>query len=154
MARRYGEQSAVGTERELPGPVGERNLYTLRPPGSILMLPETHDGLLEQMAAVLASGNRGCVQGMPLPKDLRPSIAAVFAMQDPANAAAALVEGDDAKVLELLASLAASERPVIPVHRADTEQSLAYPVNLLLEEVATSINTTAAGGNASLMMIG
>ena len=154
MARRYGEQSAVGTERELPGPVGERNLYTLRPPGSILMLPETHDGLLEQMAAVLASGNRGCVQGMPLPKDLRPSIAAVFAMQDPANAAAALVEGDDAKVLELLARLTASERPVIPVHRADTEQSLAYPVNLLLEEVATSINTTAAGGNASLMMIG
>ncbi|HKX23127.1 MAG TPA: aldehyde dehydrogenase family protein, partial [Rhizorhapis sp.] len=153
-ARRYGEQTAVGTEMELPGPVGERNLYALRPLGSILMLPETHDGLLEQMAAVLASGNRGCVKGMHLPKDLPPSIAAVFAPHDPASTAAALVDGDDAKVLELLASLAASEGPIIPVHRADSEQPLAYPVNLLLEEVATSINTTAAGGNASLMMIG
>ncbi|MGO6969871.1 hypothetical protein [Rhizobium leguminosarum] len=30
----------------------------------------------------------------------------------------------------------------------------AYCLNLLLEEVSTSINTAAAGGNASLMAIG
>ena len=30
----------------------------------------------------------------------------------------------------------------------------AYCLNWLLEEVSTSINTTAAGGNASLMTIG
>jgi RHH-type proline utilization regulon transcriptional repressor/proline dehydrogenase/delta 1-pyrroline-5-carboxylate dehydrogenase len=30
----------------------------------------------------------------------------------------------------------------------------AYCLNWLLEEVSTSINTTAAGGNASLMAIG
>jgi delta 1-pyrroline-5-carboxylate dehydrogenase len=35
-----------------------------------------------------------------------------------------------------------------------TDQALAYQCDWLLEEASTSINTAAAGGNASLMTIG
>ena len=66
-ARRYGAASALGSVRELAGPVGERNLYALHPRGRILMKPMTRQGLFEQMAAVLATGNAGVVEGMVLP---------------------------------------------------------------------------------------
>src|SRR3546814_21019240 len=59
MARRGGDASALGVEMALPGPVGERNLYALHPRGWIGMRPATRQGLLGQMAAVLATGNRG-----------------------------------------------------------------------------------------------
>ena len=60
-ARRYADASALGAELELAGPVGERNLYALHPRGGVLLVPETRGGLIEQMAAVLATGNRGVV---------------------------------------------------------------------------------------------
>ena len=41
---------------------------------------------------------------------------------------------------------------IVPVHADDHGHG--YCLDWLLEEVSTSINTTAAGGNASLMMIG
>ena len=44
--------------------------------------------------------------------------------------------------------------PIVTLHAADQNADLAYHPDWLLEEVSTSINTTAAGGNASLMMIG
>jgi RHH-type transcriptional regulator, proline utilization regulon repressor / proline dehydrogenase / delta 1-pyrroline-5-carboxylate dehydrogenase len=48
--------------------------------------------------------------------------------------------------------------PLVLVQAATTEElkrdSGAYCLNWLLEEVTTSINTAAAGGNASLMTIG
>ena len=43
---------------------------------------------------------------------------------------------------------------IVPVYRADPSRALAYDPVWLVEEVSTSINTTAAGGNASLMAIG
>lgn len=48
--------------------------------------------------------------------------------------------------------------PLVLTQAASTEELAnnpdAYCLNWLLEEVSTSINTTAAGGNASLMAIG
>ena len=79
LARRYADASALGAELELAGPVGERNLYALHPRGSVLLVPETRGGLIEQMAAVLATGNRGVVQGMALPEGLPESVARRFA---------------------------------------------------------------------------
>ena len=40
---------------------------------------------------------------------------------------------------------------IVPVHAPVPD---GYCLDWLMEEVSTSINTTAAGGNASLMMIG
>jgi RHH-type proline utilization regulon transcriptional repressor/proline dehydrogenase/delta 1-pyrroline-5-carboxylate dehydrogenase len=147
-ARRYGAASALGVERELAGPVGERNLYALHPRGCILMRPETRAGLFEQIAAVLATGNRGALEGMALPQGLPPRIAAVFAAVPGTRPASALVEGDPTALAERMAAL---DGPIVSVL---ARGEAGYPLDLLLEEVSISINTTAAGGNASLMTIG
>ena len=145
-ARRYGAASALGVERELPGPVGERNLYALHPRGRILLRPATRAGLFEQIGAALATGNRGILEGMALPEGLPPRIASAFTPGT--GYASALVEGDPTA---LAGQLAALDGPIVPI-LARGEGG--YPLDLLLEEVSISINTTAAGGNASLMTIG
>ena len=153
-ARRYGEASALGEEIVLPGPVGERNLYALHPRGRILMCPATQAGLFEQMAAVLATGNRGTVRAMALPDGVPERVAAAFSAEPAKPFAAALVEGDRAMVAGIVAEVASLPGPIVSVHAAQPDQVLAYSTGWLLEEVSTSINTTAAGGNASLMMLG
>jgi RHH-type proline utilization regulon transcriptional repressor/proline dehydrogenase/delta 1-pyrroline-5-carboxylate dehydrogenase len=153
LARRYGA-APFGIELTLPGPVGERNVYRLHPRGRILLQPQTETGLYAQMAAVLATGNRGRVQAMGLPEDLPAKIAAVFADVVSTPPAAILVEGDAAQVMAALHKAAAMAGPIVPVHAARADTPLPYACEWLLEEVSTSINTTAAGGNASLMMIG
>ncbi len=154
IARRYGEATPLGTDIELPGPVGERNLYSLHPRGRILLAPLTRAGLFEQMAAVLASGNEGRVEGMEMPANLPANVAAAFAGASSEPYAAALVEGGSEAVSNMVAKAASLPGPIVSVHAAHADQPLAYQSNWLLEEVSTSINTTAAGGNASLMMIG
>ena len=154
MARRYGDASALGVELTLPGPVGERNLYALHPRGRVLMVPATRTGLHEQMAAVLATGNQGTVETMPLPAGLPANIAALFSANSTEPYAATLVEGDISTVAQTVARIADLPGPIVSVHVARPDQALAYQTDWLLEEVSISINTTAAGGNASLMMIG
>ena len=152
-ARSYAAASALGTEVRLAGPVGESNLYRLQPRGQIGMRPETGQGLFEQMAAVLATGNRGVV-AHPLPDDLPPNVAAAFSASATGPCSVILVEGDRIAVAQAVAEAAAMPGPIISVHAAEQDQPLAYHCDWLLEEVSISINTTAAGGNASLMMIG
>lgn len=105
------------------------------------------------MAAVLATGNRGTVEGMPLPAGLPATIAAGFSADATEPYAAALVEGDSAVVARTVTRVADLPGPIVSVHAAQTGYPLAYRTEWLLDEVSTSINTTAAGGNASLMMI-
>ena len=53
--------------------------------------------------------------------------------------------------------LAAADGPLFPVQAASSDEiaaGAAYATELLVEEVSISTNTTAAGGNASLMAIG
>ena len=132
--------------------MGERNLYALHPRGLILMRPATRQGLFRQMAAGLATGNRGAVQGMTLPPGLPAEVAACFTSDAHGPFAAALVEGDAAKIAATTQCVADMPGPIVPVHADDHGHG--YCLDWLLEEVSTSINTTAAGGNASLMMIG
>jgi len=152
-ARALGASSGLGIVMELPGPVGERNLYALHPRGRILLRPATRAGMLGQMAAVLATGNSAAVEGMEMPQGLPAVVAERFRADASQPFAACLVEGDAAAVRAACESVAAMAGPIVPVHRweADcTGPGCAW----LLEEVSTSVNTTAAGGNASLMMIG
>jgi RHH-type proline utilization regulon transcriptional repressor/proline dehydrogenase/delta 1-pyrroline-5-carboxylate dehydrogenase len=118
------------------------------------MIPATLGGLFEQMAAVLATGNRGVIEGMLLPASVPAHVASCFAPKGAEPFAAALVEGDEAAVAKVVQSVAELSGPIVSVHVAQGDQGLAYQCNWLLEEVSISINTTAAGGNASLMMIG
>ncbi len=151
MARRTGDASALGAQLTLAGPVGERNLYALHPRGTMLLLPATRQGLFRQMAAILATGNHGVVQGMSLPPGLPHEVAASFGADADAPIAAILVEGDAARVAAAVTAAADRSGRIVPVH---AEGPSGYSLDWLLEEISTSINTTAAGGNASLMMIG
>ncbi len=151
-ARQRGAASLNGLQVDLPGPVGERNVYALHPRGQVLLRPETRAGLCEQLAAVLAAGCTALVESNVLLPDLPDLPAAVAARVKPRGAqavSAVLVEGAPERVLATLAEVAAWPGPIVPVLTLDT-----CDPRWLLEEVSTSINTTAAGGNASLMMIG
>jgi RHH-type proline utilization regulon transcriptional repressor/proline dehydrogenase/delta 1-pyrroline-5-carboxylate dehydrogenase len=148
-ALRYGAASPLGIELELPGPVGERNLYALHPRGRLLLSPQTRAGLFAQMAAALATGNRGTIIGMDLPSDLPAAVADVFAPSEQPYVTA-LVEGGADRVTEMMETVASMPGPIVSVYAADPD----YPLCWLVEEVSTSINTTAAGGNAKLMTIG
>jgi len=95
-------------------------------------------------------------------KDLPASVAARIVWSKDwakdAPFAGALVEGDAARIVEVNAKIAALPGPLVLTQAASSEELAAkddaYCLNWLLEEVSTSINTTAAGGNASLMAIG
>ena len=138
MARRYGDASALGVELTLPGPVGERNLYALHPRGRILTIPATPTGLHEQMAAVLATGNQGALETMPLPAGLPANLAAAFSATSSEPYSATLIEGDADTVSQAVARVAGLPGPIVSVHAPQPDQPLAYQTDWLLEEVSVS----------------
>lgn len=152
-ARNAGDLSLLGCELELPGPVGERNVYSLHACGRILMRSVTREGLFAQMAAVLATGNLGKIEGMSVPAGLPAGVAAAFAVGQTTPISAALIEGDSGEIREFAELLADGFDQIVPLYASASALRTGYPVNALLEERCISINTAAAGGNASLMMI-
>jgi RHH-type proline utilization regulon transcriptional repressor/proline dehydrogenase/delta 1-pyrroline-5-carboxylate dehydrogenase len=129
--RLLGERPPVAPPAgELAGPVGERNTYGRRPKGTILCVAEDAAGHAAQRAAVEAAGNR------------------VTTDPDDADIAAALFAGGADGLRALNQRLAAREGRIVPVYVAP------YPVEFLSDEISLSVNTAAAGGNASLMTIG
>ena len=157
IARAYGARSPLGLAMTLPGPVGETDVYALHARGTILLRPATPAGLYQQIAAVLATGNRGLVRGMALPTGLPASVAALLSGEGDVPCAGALIEGDQAAILAAQEEIAALPGAVLLTQSATPAQVAegpAYRLDWLIEEVSTSINTTAAGGNASLMTIG
>ncbi|WP_294393316.1 bifunctional proline dehydrogenase/L-glutamate gamma-semialdehyde dehydrogenase PutA [uncultured Sphingomonas sp.] len=152
--REAAGRSLLGTVIELPGPVGERNVYALHPRGRILLLPDTRDGLVKQLAAGLATGNQLVVHGdAALRGDLPPDVAdRVQWAEDWTQAgpfSGALIEGDGARVRRLQQAIAELPGPIVLTQVGSPD----YRLDWLVEEVSTSINTTAAGGNASLMTL-
>ncbi|WP_294194531.1 trifunctional transcriptional regulator/proline dehydrogenase/L-glutamate gamma-semialdehyde dehydrogenase [uncultured Sphingomonas sp.] len=150
--------SMLGAQTELAGPVGERNIYALHPRGRVLALPQTRDGLFEQLGAALAAGNDVVVGDAAALHEalaiLPPTVAARVQVVDDwrreqSAFAGALIEGDAVRVREVLGTLAALPGPIVLPQASGT----GYRLDWLVEEVSTSINTTAAGGNASLMSL-
>ncbi|MBW9113631.1 trifunctional transcriptional regulator/proline dehydrogenase/L-glutamate gamma-semialdehyde dehydrogenase [Rhizobium cauense] len=166
MARHLGSQSALGLQVELAGPVGERNLYALHARGTILCAPHSVTGLLHQLSAVLATGNRAAIEGddslrkklSGLPTSVAQRISWLDQSPGTEPMAGALIEGEGDRVSAILEKIAAMPGPLLLTQSASTAELErnpdAYCLNWLLEEVSTSINTAAAGGNASLMSIG
>ncbi|NTF33025.1 trifunctional transcriptional regulator/proline dehydrogenase/L-glutamate gamma-semialdehyde dehydrogenase [Rhizobium skierniewicense] len=165
-ARLSAKLSGLGFETELAGPVGERNLYALHPRGHVLLAPLTAQGLFRQLAAALATGNTVAIDkqaGLETElTGLPSSVAARITWSDDWTKtgpyAGVLVEGDADRVQQANARIAELPGPLLLVQAAVTAalQGTEQPYNLdwLLEEVSVSVNTTAAGGNASLMSIG
>ncbi len=158
LARTLAAQSPLGTQTELPGPVGERNIYAVQSRGTVWLRPVTEAGLFHMLAAALATGNHVLVEADPaiaaslaaLPETVRARLAA-----NAESVSVAVAEGDDAAILAAQADFAGRDGALITLHRLPTGSTDADALCLdwLIEEVSTAINTTAAGGNASLMAV-
>jgi len=157
-------RSTLGARAELKGPVGERNVYTLRRRGRMAAVATTEGGLLVQIGAILATGNDAVVSASfaervlsELPAELAHRISSV---DDPLSASAltfALLEGDEAATAEALRKLANRDGPIVRLQALSSARLAGgedYDLADLLEECAIATNTAAAGGNASLMTIG
>ena len=163
QCRAYADASLIGTLLDLPGPVGESNSYSLEPRGPILLLPQTEAGLRIQFAAVLAGGNTALVVAdealraalTGLPANLADKLAFVSSLDTATGFSAALIEGDGVRTQDISQHLAACDGVIVTTQSATTpgllDGSQAYDLGLLVNEVSISINTAAAGGNASLL---
>jgi RHH-type proline utilization regulon transcriptional repressor/proline dehydrogenase/delta 1-pyrroline-5-carboxylate dehydrogenase len=146
----------------LPGPTGERNLYRVMPRVGVLCLADAPQDRLVQLAAVLAVGSRAVwtAPAEPLFQDLPPEVQAHVTLVDdgPAGAVATarfdavLLHGSVEELVRVQQQLAQHPGPVLSVERL-APGDRAVPLERLVVERALSLNTAAAGGNASLMMM-
>jgi RHH-type proline utilization regulon transcriptional repressor/proline dehydrogenase/delta 1-pyrroline-5-carboxylate dehydrogenase len=159
VCERLAAASRVGRVQTLPGPTGERNTYCLRGREAVLCLADTDANRLVQLAAVLAVGAHA----------IWPSDAAALAARLPAEAArhlelranalqapgrldAVLLHGSADSALAVQRALAERPGPVVNLTRLASGET-AVPLERLVLERSVSVNTAAAGGNASLMTL-
>jgi len=157
LAERYAHDTPLGTTLLLPGPTGERNTLSFAPRGAVLCAATSVGTMLNQLAALLATGNRAIVPaGMAatipagVPEAVRARLQLVPESElDAAPLTLALIEAGS--YVPLRAALAERDGMLVPVIdcRADTP----LPLWRLVAERAVCVNTTAAGGNASLMTL-
>ncbi|MDC7718960.1 trifunctional transcriptional regulator/proline dehydrogenase/L-glutamate gamma-semialdehyde dehydrogenase [Vogesella sp. DC21W] len=136
----------------LPGPTGENNTLRFAPRGVVGCAADNMEALLMQLVAAFAAGNdvllADSVHAQKVAGLLRGAVK-VVAQIDNADVAAVLYAGPDAEVLrQTLARRDGALIPLLLVERGG------YNLHRLVVERALSVNTTAAGGNASLMSIG
>ncbi|MEJ7932468.1 trifunctional transcriptional regulator/proline dehydrogenase/L-glutamate gamma-semialdehyde dehydrogenase [Ramlibacter sp. AN1015] len=156
----FASLSRSGASVLLPGPTGERNEYRLLPRRAVLCLAEDADDLLVQFAAVLAVGSQAVWPASAtalrerLPPVLRERVRLAQDWAAPGVAFdAVLLHGTPAALRAVAARLAMRPGPVIHVERLDPGAT-AVPLERLVIERSLSVNTAAAGGNASLMALG
>ena len=148
-------------DRLLPGPTGERNSYALVPRARVLCLGESRADLLAQLAVVLAAdSNAAFLPNAPgdallaeLPATLRGRVAVVADVGDRA-VDAALIDADPARVAAWSRRLAERDGPIVALHVLPAAADRPFELERLQVERTLSVNTAAAGGNASLMTIG
>ncbi|MBV6271761.1 trifunctional transcriptional regulator/proline dehydrogenase/L-glutamate gamma-semialdehyde dehydrogenase [Alcaligenaceae bacterium CGII-47] len=162
-----GLPSACGNNAEpivLPGPTGESNLYHLKPRGAVLCVAQTEAGIQAQYNACQRSGNHMVIVDTEIGEafyktgqaTVQMSLVSAQAFAD-TDFQAVLFEGDGDTLRTLNQRVARREGPIVPVQGLGSDVLAAgatYALETLVREVSISINTAAAGGNASLMMIG
>lgn len=163
QCRRFAGLAPVGRARTLAGPTGERNVYTLQPREAVLCLADAQADRLVQLAAVLSVGSTAI-----WPADAPGAHALLAALPDEARHAvvlandwraptvvfdAVLHHGDAGHLAGVLQQVAARPGPIVGV-RGFAPGDTGIPLESLVLERALSVNTAAAGGNASLMTIG
>jgi RHH-type proline utilization regulon transcriptional repressor/proline dehydrogenase/delta 1-pyrroline-5-carboxylate dehydrogenase len=144
----------AGATRELTGPVGETNLYSTEPRGTVLCHAAHRPALLRQIGCALVTGNIALVEAGRLPRIPAELADRIRDTSRPMECQfdAALFEGDREALLAFTEAVAAKDGAIVSVHVALADGT--YPLEALVRERCISTNTTAAGGNARLMMIG
>jgi RHH-type proline utilization regulon transcriptional repressor/proline dehydrogenase/delta 1-pyrroline-5-carboxylate dehydrogenase len=162
LCQQYGELAQAGTQRVLPGPTGERNTWTLMPRERVLCVADNEQDALIQLAAALATGCEVLWPEDGLHRDLAKQLPKAvtarihFAKADVLTSQpfdAVIYHGDSDQLRELCEQVAARSGAIVSVQGfARGEDNL--QLERLYVERSLSVNTAAAGGNASLMTIG
>ncbi|CNE36367.1 trifunctional transcriptional regulator/proline dehydrogenase/L-glutamate gamma-semialdehyde dehydrogenase [Yersinia nurmii] len=162
LAERYGDLAQGGTIRLLPGPTGERNTYALLPRERVLCLADNEQDALIQLAAVLSVGSQVLWPDSGIQKELFRRLPAAVQSRltltpdwqsEKAVFDAVIYHGDADQLRTLCEQVAQRDGAIVSVQgfaRGETNILL----ERLLVEHSLSVNTAAAGGNASLMTIG
>lgn len=162
LCQQFSEQAQAGTQRLLPGPTGERNTLTFMPRDRVLCVADNEQDALTQLAGVTAVGCEVLWPDAPLQRELAKKLPREvserihFAKAETLTTEpfdAVIYHGDSDQLRELCEQVAARDGAIVSVQGFARGES-----NLLLErlyiERSLSVNTAAAGGNASLMTIG
>jgi RHH-type proline utilization regulon transcriptional repressor/proline dehydrogenase/delta 1-pyrroline-5-carboxylate dehydrogenase len=157
LGERYARLTPLNTSLVLPGPTGERNTMSFAARGAVLCAATTTGSLLHQLAAVFATGNSALVDPQTarlvpagLPESVHAAIHRIAGIEDnETEIHVALV--DAARAAEVVPLLSARLGALVPV--VLTSEAGPIPLWRLVAERAVCVNTTAAGGNASLMTL-
>jgi RHH-type transcriptional regulator, proline utilization regulon repressor / proline dehydrogenase / delta 1-pyrroline-5-carboxylate dehydrogenase len=148
----------IGQEIDLQGPTGEKNSYTVQARHRVLSIAHDPFDAIQQCLSILSVGSRMvCLKndtfiqlyfnGLPL--DVQAQIDCVSTLEQ-AHFDAVLHHGTYTGLLELQGEIAARSGPLVSItHHVPGDWHI--PVERLLIERSLSVNTAAAGGNASLM---
>ncbi|RUM99620.1 bifunctional proline dehydrogenase/L-glutamate gamma-semialdehyde dehydrogenase PutA [Pseudaminobacter arsenicus] len=141
---------------DLPGPTGEANTLSLVPRGRVLCLGPDSDALLAQVVQALAAGNAvlavapgappvlNALTGKGLPLEAMDGIVPVAALETLAVHVVAFAGGAET-AKEIRRALAKRKGPIVPL-----VGEVLYPA-AYAHERAVCVDTTAAGGNATLL---
>ena len=157
QADAYRARRITGLRLALPGPTGEDNRLRFTARGLIAGVSQTAADALHQVMAALISGNRLVLDNTPaakvvhsaLPASLQERVAVDAAWME-RDVTAVLFDGADDDADALQVRLAARPGPILPLLRPVP----GYDLTRLVHERTLSVNTAAAGGNASLMAMG
>ncbi|MBL0849310.1 MAG: trifunctional transcriptional regulator/proline dehydrogenase/L-glutamate gamma-semialdehyde dehydrogenase [Candidatus Liberibacter ctenarytainae] len=157
----YQQLVPRGVSRKLVGPTGEYNSYILVPRGRILCLAETKSDALLQLTAVLAMGCQVVWPDHTIQQQLRallpPSVNHKITTVDnwkhvDCQFDAVVFHGNSQQLQIVCQEVASRDGPIIMIEGLQSGERL-LPERLVHER-AISINTAAAGGNTTLMMLG
>ena len=162
LCDRLASLSPAGSTVVLPGPTGERNSYTVLPREAILCLAGSERDLLAELALVLALGARAVwPEGAlvraalkRLPSQVKDAIRIVGDWTAREGEFDAVIHhGSPQERIEIGRNLAKRNGPIVSVHGFAPGEP-PFAIERLLVERVVSVNTAAAGGNASLMTVG
>jgi RHH-type proline utilization regulon transcriptional repressor/proline dehydrogenase/delta 1-pyrroline-5-carboxylate dehydrogenase len=162
LCDRIASLSPAGASVVLPGPTGERNSYTVLPRESILCLAASERDLLAQLALALALGARAVWPRNALsqatlerlPRAVKDAIRLSGDWSSAGSEFDAVVHhGSAQERIDIARKIAARDGPIVSIHGFAPGEP-PFAIERLLVERVVSVNTAAAGGNASLMTVG
>lgn len=149
-----------GHHYELQGPTGESNQYVVLPRKRVLSLADQEQDQIQQLCAIFAvgsqptvlAGNTFVLKYLPkMPKKIADSFAVIQSIETD-DFDAALHHGTKAQLQKLQTKIASRQGAIIGITHLEP-LDYRIPLERLVIERAISINTAAAGGNASLMTL-
>jgi RHH-type proline utilization regulon transcriptional repressor/proline dehydrogenase/delta 1-pyrroline-5-carboxylate dehydrogenase len=154
LTAQYRDASPLLREFTFGGPTGQRDTLHFAPRGTVACVAASPFALAHQAAAALACGNRLVLPDSPAGRALAAALGndcTLSVSLFPENIALVLFEGDVQQERVLRTALAKRDGAIVPVVRA--VRGGRYDLYRLAAERSVSVNTAAAGGNATLISL-